>query len=24
LWWEAADENDNGGWVLNTGLAPSR
>lgn len=24
LWWEVADENDNVGWVLNTGLAPSR
>lgn len=23
LWWEVADENDNVGWVLNTGLAPS-
>ncbi|MCW4460137.1 SH3 domain-containing protein [Sphingomonas sp. BT-65] len=24
LWWEVADENDNVGWVLNTGLAPSQ
>jgi len=24
LWWEVADENDNVGWVLNTGLAPSK
>lgn len=24
LWWEVADENDNTGWVLNTGLAPSQ
>jgi hypothetical protein len=24
LWWEVADENDNVGWVLNTGLEPSR
>ena len=23
LWWEVADDNDNVGWVLNTGLAPS-
>ncbi|UIJ44517.1 SH3 domain-containing protein [Sphingomonas cannabina] len=23
LWWEVADENDNVGWVLNTGLAPT-
>lgn len=23
LWWEVSDENDNVGWVLNTGLAPS-
>ncbi|MGK6320657.1 CsgG/HfaB family protein [Sphingomonas sp. DT-204] len=23
LWWEIADENDNVGWVLNTGLAPT-
>lgn len=23
LWWEIADENDNVGWALNTGLAPS-
>ena len=23
LWWEVADENDNTGWVLNSGLAPS-
>ena len=23
LWWEVADENDNVGWVINTGLAPS-
>ena len=24
LWWEVADENDNVGWVLNTGLEPAR
>lgn len=24
LWWEIADENDNVGWALNTGLAPSQ
>jgi len=24
LWWEVADENDNVGWVLNTGLAPTQ
>ncbi|KRA71700.1 curli production assembly/transport component csgg [Caulobacter sp. Root656] len=24
LWWEVSDENDNVGWVLNTGLEPSR
>ena len=24
LWWEVSDENDNVGWVLNTGLAPSQ
>ena len=24
LWWEVADENDNVGWVLNSGLAPSK
>lgn len=24
LWWEVADENDNVGWALNTGLAPSQ
>ncbi len=24
MWWEVADENDNVGWVLNTGLAPSK
>jgi curli biogenesis system outer membrane secretion channel CsgG len=24
MWWEVADENDNVGWVLNTGLAPSQ
>jgi len=24
LWWEVADENDNVGWVLNTGLEPSK
>ena len=24
LWWEIADENDNVGWALNTGLEPSR
>jgi hypothetical protein len=24
LWWEVADENDNVGWVLNTGLTPSQ
>jgi hypothetical protein len=24
LWWQVADENDNVGWVLNTGLEPSR
>jgi hypothetical protein len=24
LWWEAADENDNVGWVLKTRLAPSQ
>jgi len=24
LWWEVADENDNVGWALNTGLEPSR
>ncbi|WP_421738836.1 SH3 domain-containing protein [Caulobacter sp.] len=23
LWWEVTDENDNVGWVLNTGLAPT-
>lgn len=24
MWWEVADENDNVGWVLNSGLEPSR
>lgn len=24
IWWEVADENDNVGWVLNTGLAPTQ
>jgi hypothetical protein len=24
LWWEVADENDNVGWVLNTGLEPAK
>lgn len=24
LWWEVSDENDNVGWVLNTGLAPTQ
>lgn len=24
MWWEVADENDNVGWVLNTGLEPSK
>lgn len=24
LWWEVADENDNVGWVLNTGLEPGK
>lgn len=24
MWWEVADENDNVGWVLNTGLAPTQ
>lgn len=24
LWWEVADENDNVGWVLNTGLTPTQ
>lgn len=24
LWWQVADENDNVGWVLNTGLEPAR
>jgi curli biogenesis system outer membrane secretion channel CsgG len=24
LWWEIADENDNVGWALNTGLAPTQ
>ncbi|ATQ42296.1 curli production assembly/transport component csgg [Caulobacter mirabilis] len=24
MWWQVADENDNVGWVLNTGLEPSR